>query len=310
MRPFAGRRRLPLALALVGLVVLVPLVVYATGRRTSSFDVRRIVVHGQRPAHTRELRATLGKSFLGENLFGIDGGDVRRALSGFPYVAAVAVDRDFPQTLRVRVTEYLPAALLHTGDDWYVVSADGRVFAAATPSPSPSPSGRAAAGASPGVTGTSAATATATPVSPVATSSPGTTPAPATSTAPGETAGLPPGVPAALRRLPVITTDATVTLGEDVPDQRVRDALAVLAALPRRLRDQASTAHASTSSAGITLRSGLQLEFGSAEGLAAKMAALTAILDRYRSHHVTPTYVDVSTPQLSLARPLLSTTPQ
>jgi hypothetical protein len=121
---------------------------------------------------------------------------------------------------------------------------------------------------------------------------------------------LPPGIPAALRRLPVISTDAAVTLGEDVPDQRVRDALAVLAALPRRLRNQVATAHASTSSAGVTLRNGLQLEFGSAGNLAAKMAALTAILGRYRSRHVTPTYVDVSTPKLSLARPLLPTTPQ
>lgn len=302
MLPFAGRRRLPLALALVGLVVLVPLVVYATGRRTSSFDVRRIVVDGQRPAHTRELRATLTEAFLGENLFGIDGGDVGKALSGFPYVAAVAVDRDFPQTLRVRVTEYVPAALLRAGGDWYVVSSDGRVFAAATPSPSPS--GQATAGSSPGATPTSAATSTATPA---ASASSGTTSAPSTSASPGEAAGPPPGIPAALLRLPVVTTDAAVALGEDVPDQRVRDALAVLTALPRRLRAQAATAHASTSSTRVTLQSGLQLEFGSADGLAAKMAALTAILDRYQAHHVTPTYVDVSTPQLSLARPLLPT---
>jgi cell division septal protein FtsQ len=303
MRPFAGRRRLPLALALVGLVVLVPLVVYATGRRTSSFDVRRIVVGGQRPAHTRELRATLTEAFLGENLFGIDGGDVGKALSGFPYVAAVAVDRDFPQTLRVRVTEYVPAALLHAGGDWYVVSSDGRVFAAAAPSPSPTPSGQATAGSDLGATPTPSTSTTALAGS----ASPGATSAPSTSASAGEAAGPPPGIPAALLRLPVVTTGAAVTLGEDVPDQRVRDALAVLAALPRRLLSQAATAHASTSSARVTLRSGLQLEFGSADGLTAKMAALAAILGRYQARHVTPTYVDVSTPQLSLARPLLPT---
>ena len=262
------------------------------------------MVRGQRPAHTRELRATLSEAFLGENLFGIDGGDVGKALSGFPYVAAVAVDRDFPQTLRVRVTEYVPAALLHAGGDWYVVSSDGRVFAAATPSPSPTPSGKATAGSDVGATPASAATSTTAPA--VSTSS-GATSAPSTSSSPGEAEVPPPGIPAALLRLPVVTTDAAVTLGEDVPDQRVGDALAVLAALPRRLRAQAATAHASTSSTRVTLRNGLQLEFGSADGLAAKMAALAAILGRYEARNVTPTYVDVSTPQLSLARPLLPT---
>ncbi len=43
-------------------------------------------------------------------------------------MAAVAVDRDFPDTLRVTVTEYEPALYAYAGKRWYVVGTDGHVI--------------------------------------------------------------------------------------------------------------------------------------------------------------------------------------
>jgi len=281
--------RLPVVLALVALILLIPAIVYVAGRTTGSFNVDRIFVTGQRPLHTRDLRRALESGYLGDNLFSVSAGDVSATLHEFPYVATVAVDRDFPHTLRVRLTEFTAAALLHAAGHWDVVSAEGRVFADAE-SPKPSPSAT--------VTPKPQGSASPTP----ATTGPAPSPSPST----GEAAVPPPDIPAALRRLPVIESDVPVALGDDIADQRVKDALALLAALPRRLRASALAVRTSDSTALVVFGKGLLVEFGNAADLARKVTALQLVLARYRSRHVAPTLVDVSVPNLPLARPLLS----
>jgi len=135
------RRRLLATVALVVLIVAVPLGVYAWGRSSGTFQVRRVVISGARPAHARALRVVLRRRFLGANLFTVTAARVRRALAGFPYVDRVAVDRDFPNTLKVRLSEYVPVALLRGAGQWYVVSAEGRVLAAATTVATPATAG-------------------------------------------------------------------------------------------------------------------------------------------------------------------------
>ena len=120
-----------------GLIVAVPLGVYAWGRSSGTFRVDRIVVSGARPAHAKAVRLVLRRRFLGANLFTVTAARVRATLAGFPYVDQVEVDRDFPDTLKVRVTEFVPAALLRSDDRWYVVSTEGRVLAEATTTAAP-----------------------------------------------------------------------------------------------------------------------------------------------------------------------------
>jgi cell division septal protein FtsQ len=318
------RRRLFATVALAALIVAVPVAVYTWGRESGTFQVRHVVIHGQRSAHTRALRAVLRRRFLGANLFLVSAARVRAALAGFPYVDQVQIDRDFPDTLRVRMTEYVPAALLLSAGQWYVVASGGRVLAQATSTAAngTSPAGSPSAGASPEMSASSGTTfspaanasptANASPVAggtitgtPAGTSSPSSSPSPSASptTLPQPGAGV--GLPRGARHLPVVVSGAPVSVGTTVADPHVRQALAVLAALPATLRRTALGARATDTSIIVYESGGLRVEFGDGSELAAKALSLKAVLSRYRAHRVTCTYVDVSVPDRPLGAPLL-----
>ena len=330
-----GGRRVVVTVALAALIVLVPAVVYVWGRSSSVFDVRHVLVHDRKAIHRREVRRVLRSEFLGDNLFSIGADDVRRALAELPYVRTVAVDRAFPHTLKVRLTEYDPGALLLGGGRWYVVSTEGRVLAElqpkATPGAGAGTGSSAGGGATPTPSSTPAGMATAT-ATPAAGSSPssavaaaggqaGTTPAPHASGAQPDAgaspspaaapAGPPPRPPATLAlphgtaRLPSLATSGSVTVGSTVTDPHVRAALAALAALPRRQARLVSGATATDTSIRLYLAQGPTVELGDTSDLAAKVLALRAVLGRYRNRHIDCTFVDVSVPNRPLAAPLL-----
>ncbi len=324
------RRRHPILTAvLVVLIVAVPLGVFAWGRTSGTFRVRHIVLSGARPAHDKALNGTLRRRFLGSNLFLVTTGRVRAALSGFPFVARVSVNRDFPGTLRVHMSEYVPAALLSSGGRWYVVSKEGRVLAVAVvkqpkgtaspgtgASPSTGTSPTASTGTQPTTsTSTSPATSTSTQptdgVSPSTSASPGAatpntspSPSPSSTAIPRPTADV--KLPRGTRRLPAIVSATPLTVGATVSDPHVRAALTVLGALPTALRRDVLGAGATDTSIRIYTAGGLTVEFGGAARLTAKVIALKAVLGRYHARGVTCTFVDVSVPDRPLAAPLLS----
>ena len=303
------RRRLLATVALAALIVVVPLGVYAWGRTSSTFRVRHNVVSGARPAHAKAVRLVLRRGFLGANLFAVTAARVRAALAGFPYVDRVAVDRDFPGTLKVRMTEYVPAALLLSAGRWYIVSTEGRVLAEAADT--------AAAGVSPSPSGSSSpGSSTSSPPSPSSPSTGQTSPSASgssSSPSPSSTSLPEPAatvvLPRGARHLPVIVTDAPLVVGRTVADTRVRDALTVLAALPRALRRGALAASATDTSIRVYVSGGPTVEFGDTTRLAAKMLALEAVLARYRAHGVLCMFVDVSVPDRPLGAPLLAAPP-
>ena len=116
-------------------------------------------------------------------------------------------------------------------------------------------------------------------------------------------------LPRGTRRLPVIVTDAPLTVGGTVADARVRNALTVLAALPRALRRSALGASATGTSIRVYLTGGPTIEFGDTTRLQAKVLALRAVLGRYRARHVVCTFVDVSVPDRPLGAPVLAAPP-
>jgi hypothetical protein len=122
------RRSTRLGVFLALLILLVPLAVYVWGRNSSAFAVERIRISGTRRVATAKAAATLRARFLGRNLFTVQADDVAAALRRFPYFADVEVDRDFPSTLRVRIVEYRPAAVLFSAGRWFIVSRGGRVL--------------------------------------------------------------------------------------------------------------------------------------------------------------------------------------
>jgi hypothetical protein len=300
----ARRRRTLAVVALAVLIVAVPAGVWAWGRSASAFDVRHIVLTGARPAHARAVRRALERRLVGVNLFRIDAARVRAALAAFPYVADVTIDRDFPGTLKVRMSEYVPAALVLASDGWFVVAGQGRVLAAGVERPgTPTPSSTAlsvASSPSPGAT----ATATGSPspgASPSGRASP--SPAPAVTALPRPAAGV--VLPHGTRGLPVVVTTTRLTVGATVADSQTLAALRVLAALPHTLRRKALGAAATDTSVKVAISGGPVVEFGDASRLSAKVLALQAVLARYRAKRVTCTFVDVSVPDRPLGAPLL-----
>jgi len=299
------RRRTAFSLALLAVVVALPLVVYLWGRSSDRFAVKRIVVSGQRRVPERQLVRLLESRYLGENLFTIDVDDVRETLSVYPYVADVAIDHDYPDTLRVRLTEYRPSALLFADGAWYVLSAEGRALA------------ELGAGGGAGTEGPGSSPSAKPSQSPRASPSPTVKPSPrpsatvSPSPSPSRLGPLPAPpravVPPSMRRLPVMATDEPVTVGEDVPDPHVTEGLRIAAALPSRLRWGVAAVVVTDTSARIYLRDGLEWEFGDATELEAKMLALDAVLRRYRQRRVRCTFVDVSVPHRPLGAPVLPT---
>jgi POTRA domain, FtsQ-type len=331
MSKSASRRRPLLTAVLVVLIVAVPLGVFAWGRTSGTFRVRHIVLSGARPTHDKALNGVLRRHFLGSNLFLVTTARVRSALSTFPFVAGLSVNRDFPGTLKVHMSEYVPAALLTRGGLWYVVSKEGRVLAAAVVK---QPVGSASPGTGTGVststsptpgtstsptTSTSTAPTTSTSTSPTTSTSPsaGASPGATGSGSPDSTASPSPSatsiprpaagvkLPRGTRRLPVIVATTPLTVGATVADAQVRAALVVLGRLPTALRRAALGAGATDSSIRVYVTGGLTVEFGGTAHLTAKMIALKAVLGRYHARGVTCTFVDVSVPDRPLAAPLL-----
>ena len=308
-RPRRRFRLLP-SLVLMVLIVVLPLSVYLWGRHSSVFAVKHVVVTGGQRVPARQAAALLRRRFDGANLLAVHTADVSKALAVYPYLRAVTISRDFPDTLRVRLLEYRPAICLLAGGRWYVVAAEGPAVAdlgaahVATPAPRSSASSASAS---------SAPTGTETSASPAPVAS-ATTDASVTSAAASTDAStlltdLAHGLPAAARRLllPAMAYDGPVAVGSPVGDAGVGAALTLVTSLPNGLRAQVVALSAASPDALVMLlRAGVTGAMGDTSRLAAKAIALRVVLDRYARSKITPTRIDVTLPDRPLGSPLLS----
>jgi cell division septal protein FtsQ len=313
-----GRRqrrfRILPSIVLTIVILLLPAGVYAYGRYAGAFKVKDVVLTGAKRVPAKKALAMLTTRYRGRNLFTISTGDILGQLKAYPYFRAAKIDRDFPDTLRVSITEYQPAAYLLTGDGWYVVTTDGYVIAAlrhanggsatttggsATTSGGSAPTSGSAAAPATGASGTAASgTAADTKQSAAAAQQ-------AAANALKQT--LLAGPPAVAHpALPAVFTAAPVTVGQMIADQQVLTALRVVASLPViQRRTAAYAAVTATGAAQVVLRSGLVVALGDDSRLTAKALALKAVLAQYAHRGVTATAVDVSVPDRPLAKPRL-----
>jgi hypothetical protein len=58
--------------------------------------------------------------------------DIRAKVEKFPFVKAASVSRVLPASIRVNVTERLPAAIVHLSSGDYLMDAEGAILSAAT----------------------------------------------------------------------------------------------------------------------------------------------------------------------------------
>lgn len=99
---------------------------YLIARETSAFAITRIEVRGAPAPVRRQVQHALA-GYVGTNLLKLDGGALQRRASSLPTVVSATYDRGFPHTLHVVVVPERVVAVLHRGNETWLVSARGRV---------------------------------------------------------------------------------------------------------------------------------------------------------------------------------------
>ena len=288
-------RLLPTVL-LTAAILLLPTAVYAWGRTSDSFTVRRVEVSGTDVVPRRQVLRLLRHDYLGRNLFTVTTAGVRHTLAPLAYVAGVQVDRAFPHDLRVRVVEYRPALFGYAGGHWYVIAADGRVICEQAVT-------KKKGGGDQQATAIDAGASAAAETTVSAQAGDGTD---LSAKELHVLDVLQAGPHGATLDLPRMAVAGSLKPGSAVADAGVRNALAVIGGLPSSLRGDVAVAEASGDSQ-LTLRfaGGPLVVWGDASRSQAKTLALRAVLSRYREVGKTCTFADISVPDRVLARPAL-----
>ena len=132
-RRHEGRRRLRVLLGVLGVGVLGGASWGAT--RSPLLDVDRVVVEGATRSGDRLVRSTSGID-PGQALLHVDPGAAARRIATLPWVLRVEVGKDWPGTVRVRVTERVPVAMTRAdGGGWALLDRSGRVLAVVPEAP-------------------------------------------------------------------------------------------------------------------------------------------------------------------------------
>jgi cell division protein FtsQ len=115
-------RRRVVAVAAVAVVIVVGYMVFL--RNSSLFAIDEVEVTGL-TANQERISAALIRAAEDMTTLHVREGDLRKAVSGFPTVATLTTDTDFPHGLQIEVTERLPIATAKIGGELTPVSADG-----------------------------------------------------------------------------------------------------------------------------------------------------------------------------------------
>jgi len=238
------RRGMPQTLGgrLLAAVVAIALFTGATWTTTRSalLDVDHIVVSGGALITPAEATAGAGLH-RGQPMVSVDTADAERRLRRLPWVDTAAVERAFPNTVRIHLTERAAAATAaHPDGGWVLLDRGGRVLAVR----------------------------------------------------PDRVADLPDVFGAGAVPAPGANQDSA------------RPALDVIAALPEAIRRQIQSVN--LDGEAVTLHMGArEIRIGPPTQLAAKVAALSVLLERVGSRSVA--VLDVRVPQAPVVVPIVST---
>jgi cell division protein FtsQ len=115
------RRRL-IALASVAVILVAGYLVFL--RNSSLFAIDEVEVSGL-TANQERISAALVRAAEDMTTLHVRDDDLRTAVAGYPTVATLTTDTDFPHGLRIEVTERLPVAVAQIEGEQTPVSADG-----------------------------------------------------------------------------------------------------------------------------------------------------------------------------------------
>ena len=109
-------------------IVLGALLAYRHTQSGAQFAVKTIEIDGARHTPRAALEA-ITRQYVGMNLFKIDIGRVRRDLGALAWVRHVDIEEKVPDTLRIRIVERTPVALVLSDGPVHYVDDDGVTFA-------------------------------------------------------------------------------------------------------------------------------------------------------------------------------------
>jgi cell division protein FtsQ len=115
-----------LALAVIGIWA------YRHTQSDARFAVKSIEVVGAVHTPKGALELVTGR-YVGLNLFKIDIARVRHDLGGLGWVSGIDIEKKLPDTLRIKITERKPVALVRAGERLLYVDKEGAAFAELSP---------------------------------------------------------------------------------------------------------------------------------------------------------------------------------
>ena len=129
----AGRRRLRITLVVASAIIVIGLAFLAI--RSPLFDLDHVRVTGARRESAAAVQAA-ARVHRGDPLMFIDTGAVARRIEQLPWVEEAVVHRDFPGTLTITITDYVPTAYVRRSDGSAVlIASNGRAVALARTAP-------------------------------------------------------------------------------------------------------------------------------------------------------------------------------
>jgi cell division protein FtsQ len=120
------------SLLIVAAIILGVLVAYRHTQSGAQFAVKNIEIDGA--THTpRAALDAITKQYCGMNLFKLDIARVRRDLGALAWVRRVDIEARIPDTLRIKIAERTPVALVLSDGPVHYVDDDGVTFAELSP---------------------------------------------------------------------------------------------------------------------------------------------------------------------------------
>ena len=119
-------------LLVVVTVLTIAVWLYLRAQSDVRFALKAIEVGGA--VHTpRAAIDQVTREFAGTNLFRLDITRLQRELGKLPWVSRVEIEKRLPGTLRIRIVERVPSALVRNGEHLLYVDEHGIAFAALSP---------------------------------------------------------------------------------------------------------------------------------------------------------------------------------
>lgn len=123
-----GGRKAILALSIIAIAVFA----YRHTQSDARFAIKHVEISGE--MHTRRAAVSaIASRYVGLNLFRLDIDRVRREVTALEWVRRIEIEKALPDTLRIRIVERTPAALIVRNGALRYVDENGVAFAELSP---------------------------------------------------------------------------------------------------------------------------------------------------------------------------------